>query len=75
MHRPGAQSSDGRLGPFDLGRFVDAQRHGFDGIVRELRSARKTSHWMWFVFPQIAGLGSSWVSQQYGIRSLDEARA
>ena len=61
--------------PFDLGRFVDAQRHGYDGIVRELRSARKTSHWMWFVFPQVAGLGSSWVSQQYAIRSLDEARA
>ena len=61
--------------PFDLRRFVDAQGHGYDGIVRELRSARKVSHWMWFVFPQIAGLGSSWVSQQYAIRSLDEARA
>ena len=61
--------------PFDLRRFVDAQGHGYDGIVRELRSARKVGHWMWFVFPQIAGLGSSWVSQQYAIRSLDEARA
>ena len=61
--------------PFGLRRFVDAQGHSHDGIVRELRAARKTSHWMWFVFPQVAGLGSSWVSQQFAIRSLDEARA
>jgi uncharacterized protein (DUF1810 family) len=61
--------------PFDLRRFVDAQGFGYDGIVRELRQARKTSHWMWFVFPQIAGLGSSWTAQQYAIGSLDEARA
>ena len=69
-NRPMASSD-----PFDLRRFVDTQGHGYDGIVRELRNARKVSHWMWFVFPQIAGLGSSRVSQQYAIRSLDEARA
>lgn len=60
---------------FNLERFVEAQRGDYEGIVRELRAARKTGHWMWFVFPQLAGLGSSWISQHYAIRSLDEARA
>jgi uncharacterized protein (DUF1810 family) len=63
------------MDPFDLGRFVEAQHGGYDGIVRELRAARKTSHWMWFVFPQVAGLGMTSMSQHYAIRSLDEARA
>ncbi|MFN8630729.1 MAG: DUF1810 domain-containing protein [Chloroflexota bacterium] len=61
--------------PFDLARFVDAQRADYPGILRELRAARKTSHWMWFIFPQVAGLGQTWTSQHYAIRSLDEARA
>jgi uncharacterized protein (DUF1810 family) len=60
---------------FDLDRFVDAQRDVYDDVVRELRTGRKVSHWMWFVFPQVEGLGRSWTSQQYAIRSLDEARA
>lgn len=60
---------------FDLNRFVDAQQGGYDGILRELRAARKTGHWMWFVFPQVAGLGQTWMSQHYAIGSLDEARA
>jgi len=60
---------------FDLERFVEVQRFGFEGVLSELRNARKVSHWMWFVFPQVAGLGHSWVSEQYAIRSLDEARA
>ena len=60
---------------FDLERFVAAQGHVYDDVVAELRSGRKTSHWMWFVFPQVAGLGRSGMSQQYAIRSLDEARA
>ena len=63
------------MDPFDLERFVAAQGPGLSGVLRELRNARKTSHWMWFVFPQVAGLGHSWVSQQYAIRSLDEACA
>jgi uncharacterized protein (DUF1810 family) len=63
------------MDPFDLERFVRAQSGGFDGVLRELRGAHKTSHWMWFVFPQVAGLGHSWTSQQYAISSLDEARA
>ncbi|QGZ38803.1 uncharacterized protein (DUF1810 family) [Pseudoduganella flava] len=60
---------------FDLDRFVAAQRHAYDDAVRELRAGRKTSHWMWFVFPQLRGLGRSETSRFYGIASLDEARA
>jgi uncharacterized protein (DUF1810 family) len=59
----------------DLERFVDAQRPIYDRVVEELRAGRKTSHWIWFVFPQIAGLGHSAMSQRYAIGSLEEARA
>jgi uncharacterized protein (DUF1810 family) len=63
--------------PYDLQRFVDAQDRGgtYDRALQELRDGRKTSHWMWFVFPQIAGLGRSAMAQRYAISSLDEARA
>jgi uncharacterized protein (DUF1810 family) len=63
--------------PYDLERFVTAQDGGgtYDAAVSELRAGRKTSHWMWFVFPQIAGLGMSSTSQRYAIRSREEARA
>jgi uncharacterized protein (DUF1810 family) len=63
--------------PYDLQRFVDAQDAGgtYDSAVAELRAGRKRSHWMWFVFPQIAGLGRSPTAQAYGISSLGEARA
>ena len=63
--------------PFDLERFVAAQdAHGTYGrVLSELRSGRKTSHWMWFVFPQIAGLGQSAMSRTYAISSLEEASA
>jgi uncharacterized protein (DUF1810 family) len=63
--------------PFDLERFVTAQDAGgvYGQAVAELRRGRKTSHWMWFVFPQIAGLGRSPVAQRYAISSLAEARA
>jgi uncharacterized protein (DUF1810 family) len=60
---------------FDLERFVSAQRSGYDSVLAELRSGRKTGHWIWFIFPQIAGLGSSGMSRLYSIGSLDEARA
>jgi uncharacterized protein (DUF1810 family) len=62
---------------FDLQRFVDAQNAGgtYDAALGELRRGRKTSHWMWFVFPQIAGLGRSQMSRKYAIASLEEARA
>ena len=61
--------------PHDLRRFVDAQQDVYDAAVRELRAGRKTSHWMWFVFPQIAGLGRSPTAQRYAIGSLAEAEA
>ncbi len=63
--------------PFDLERFVAAQDGGavYDRAVAELRAGRKTSHWMWFVFPQIAGLGLSPIARHYAITSLAEARA
>jgi uncharacterized protein (DUF1810 family) len=63
--------------PYDLRRFVDAQDSGgtFQRAVAELRAGRKTGHWMWFVFPQIAGLGFSPTSMTYAIYSLAEAKA
>jgi len=60
---------------FDLSRFVSAQAGVYQQALGELRWGRKTSHWMWFVFPQIAGLGFSEMSRRYAITSLDEARA
>lgn len=64
-----------KIDVFDLGRFVEAQRGLYEQACAELRRGRKTGHWMWFVFPQIAGLGMSAMSQRYAIGSLDEARA
>jgi uncharacterized protein (DUF1810 family) len=59
----------------DLQRFVDAQEDIFDTALAELRAGNKRSHWMWFVFPQMRGLGSSSNAQFYGIASLEEANA
>ena len=61
--------------PHDLQRFVHAQAQSFAQAWAELRAGRKTSHWMWFVFPQLRGLGQSAMAQRYAIASLDEARA
>lgn len=62
--------------PYDLARFVEAQSEGVHArALTELRAGRKTSHWMWFVFPQAAGLGSSPTSRRYAIGSVEEARA
>jgi uncharacterized protein (DUF1810 family) len=61
--------------PYDLARFVTAQASVHEQALAELRRGSKTGHWMWFVFPQIAGLGFSDMAQRYGISSLDEARA
>lgn len=60
---------------FDLERFVAAQAGVYEGALRELRAGRKTGHWIWFIFPQLVGLGRSEMSRRYGIVSLDEARA
>jgi uncharacterized protein (DUF1810 family) len=61
--------------PYDLHRFVEAQAPVFDRVCAELTRGRKASHWMWFVFPQIRGLGHSPMAERYAISSLDEARA
>jgi uncharacterized protein (DUF1810 family) len=65
---------DGSM-PYDLERFLVAQAGVYDGVLEELRRGRKSGHWIWFIFPQIAGLGYSPVSQHFAIASLDEARA
>jgi uncharacterized protein (DUF1810 family) len=59
--------------PFDLERFVEAQQGSYAQALAEVRRGAKTSHWMWFVFPQIAGLGHSAMAQRYAIFGLDEA--
>lgn len=61
--------------PYDLKRFVRAQADDHGRALAEIRAGQKRSHWMWYVFPQIAGLGFSAMSERYSIKSLDEARA
>lgn len=61
--------------PYDLDRFLVAQESSYDGALGELRRGRKVGHWIWFIFPQIAGLGRSAMSQRFAIASVDEARA
>ena len=61
--------------PFDLNRFVVAQTGSYDAALAEIVAGRKHSHWMWYVFPQLAGLGSSPMAMRYAIGSIDEARA
>ena len=58
----------------DLSRFLKAQEHDYEQALREIRSGRKRSHWMWYIFPQIQGLGFSSTAQYYAIRDLDEAK-
>src|SRR5690242_4326346 len=60
--------------PFDLERFVTAQEPVFSAALNELKAGRKRSHWMWFIFPQLRGLGRSPTAEFYGLSSLDEAR-
>jgi uncharacterized protein (DUF1810 family) len=61
--------------PFDLQRFVDAQSGVYDTVAAELRDGRKRSHWIWFIFPQLTGLGRSPTAEKYAISSLAEAEA
>ena len=65
----------GAADPFDLQRFVTAQAPVFASALEELKEGRKRTHWMWFLFPQLRGLGSSSMATFYGIGSLEEARA
>ena len=59
---------------FDPSRFLKAQEPVYAAVLRELRSGRKRTHWMWFVFPQLAGLGHSFMATHYGLADLDQAR-
>jgi uncharacterized protein (DUF1810 family) len=61
--------------PFDLQRFLDAQSSVYPHVLEELRRGRKQSHWMWFIFPQLSGLGHSAMAQRFAISSSDEAVA
>lgn len=61
--------------PYDLERFVEAQAGTYEQALAELRRGRKRTHWMWYVFPQLRGLGASALSHRYAIGSLEEARA
>jgi uncharacterized protein (DUF1810 family) len=61
--------------PYDLRRFLDAQRDDYERALAELAHGRKVTHWMWYVLPQLRGLGASPMAQRYGIASLDEAKA
>jgi uncharacterized protein (DUF1810 family) len=61
--------------PFDLQRFLDAQNRCYEQVCQELRAGYKQSHWMWFVFPQLKGLGHSAMANHYGIASAKEAEA
>jgi uncharacterized protein (DUF1810 family) len=61
--------------PHDLNRFVEAQEGIYDQALAEIRAGRKRSHWMWFIFPQIDGLGSSSMAKRYAIKSREEAEA
>ena len=61
--------------PYNLNRFVMAQEAVYSDVVTELMQGRKSGHWIWFIFPQIAGLGHSPVSQRYSLSSIEEARA
>jgi len=63
------------MDPFDLQRFVDAQDRVYDQVLGELRAGAKRSHWIWFIFPQLAALGSSSTAKRFGIASLAEAQA
>lgn len=61
--------------PFNLQRFLGAQESFYAQALKEIRNGQKTSHWIWFIFPQLRGLGHSPMADNYGISSLDEARA
>jgi len=60
---------------YNLDRFIDAQAEAYNRALSEIKSGRKTSHWMWFIFPQIKGLGQSEIAKHYSIKNIDEATA
>jgi len=72
---PGTGQTMNAKDPYDLQRFVDAQSHCFTQVCRELSEGHKQSHWMWFIFPQLRGLGHSAMANRYAISSRHEAEA
>jgi uncharacterized protein (DUF1810 family) len=71
----GANEAGGVGDPYDLERFVQAQDEVYEQALSEIRSGRKRSHWMWYIFPQFEGLGTSWTSKRYSVKSVAEAKA
>jgi uncharacterized protein (DUF1810 family) len=69
-----ASDAIGRDAPFDLNRFISAQYEVYNRVLAELKSGAKRTHWMWFIFPQIEGLGRSTTAEYYAIKSVEEAR-
>jgi uncharacterized protein (DUF1810 family) len=70
-----ARLQDGMNDPYDLQRFVDAQNPAFEQVWAELRAGQKQGHWMWFIFPQLRGLGHSQMAIKFAVSSRDEAEA
>jgi uncharacterized protein (DUF1810 family) len=70
-----ASDTIGRDDAFGLSRFISAQDSVYDRVLEELKSGRKRSHWMWYIFPQVDGLGYSATTKHYAIKSMEEARA
>ena len=60
---------------YDISRFVDAQKRDYEIALAEIKNGKKYSHWMWYIFPQLRGLGKSWTSDFYGVEDLGEAKA
>lgn len=75
MAPPDANDDRGEKDPYDLDRFGQAQESCYGEALAELKRGDKQTHWMWFIFPQLAGLGISLTAQRYAIKSLDEAKA
>jgi uncharacterized protein (DUF1810 family) len=75
MRYPPHACGEEYMDPHNLQRFVDAQRDVYERVEMELRAGRKETHWMWFIFPQIAGLGHSSMAQKFALASLAEAKA
>jgi len=75
MQRQGSRNLTHMSNTFDLERFVNAQNPVYEEVRSELREGSKQGHWMWFVFPQVRGLGSSWMAERFGIASRAEAEA
>jgi uncharacterized protein (DUF1810 family) len=72
---PNSKSAGSANDPYDLNRFLRAQEDDYQQALSEIQSGRKRTHWIWYIFPQIDGLASSWMSKQFSVKSLEEARA